>query len=255
MPTSSSARSAPTTRSFVGRRPVIVRRLARDARDLKTFTYGVGAYEMLKTATQVFLLLECRRMRRGDQGPRHRRRVVAVRRAGHAGGAETAPVPVPHVGPHSVHRSRAGQRLPRRPRDHRHAPHRRAGLAGPGAVPAGADLVVLARGGHAGAEHQRDRPTLPEHPRAGRPRPARAPGDRSAAAAQQPAVGLHPGRAEPAHGEAPRLRVRPSVRPGALRQGGAAAALGGQPLEVPRGVPPPAAPLLRCSTRRTTTPR
>jgi hypothetical protein len=48
----------PDAASFVGRRPVIARRLARDARDLKTFTYGVGAYEMLKTATQVFLLLE-----------------------------------------------------------------------------------------------------------------------------------------------------------------------------------------------------
>ena len=48
----------PDDASFVGRRPVIVSRLARDARDLRTFTYGVGAYEMLKTATQIFLLLE-----------------------------------------------------------------------------------------------------------------------------------------------------------------------------------------------------
>jgi hypothetical protein len=49
---------APDDASFVGRRPVIARRLSRDVRDLTTFTYGVGAYEMLKTATQVFLLLE-----------------------------------------------------------------------------------------------------------------------------------------------------------------------------------------------------
>ena len=48
----------PDDASFMGRRPVIVSRLARDARDLRTFTYGVGAYEMLKTATQIFLLLE-----------------------------------------------------------------------------------------------------------------------------------------------------------------------------------------------------
>ena len=48
----------PDDSSFMGRRPAIVSRLARDARDLKTFTYGVGAYEMLKTATQIFLLLE-----------------------------------------------------------------------------------------------------------------------------------------------------------------------------------------------------
>ena len=37
---------------------MIARRLSRDVRDLATFTYGVGAYEMLKTATQIFLLLE-----------------------------------------------------------------------------------------------------------------------------------------------------------------------------------------------------
>jgi hypothetical protein len=49
----------PEEASFVGRRPVVVSRLSRDARDLQTFTYGVGAYEVLKTATQIFLLLEC----------------------------------------------------------------------------------------------------------------------------------------------------------------------------------------------------
>jgi hypothetical protein len=49
----------PEDASFVGRRSVIVNRLSRDARDLQTFTYGVGAYEVLKAATQIFLLLEC----------------------------------------------------------------------------------------------------------------------------------------------------------------------------------------------------
>ena len=49
----------PDDASFVGRRSVILSRLSRDARDLQTFTYGVGAYELLKTATQIFLLLEC----------------------------------------------------------------------------------------------------------------------------------------------------------------------------------------------------
>ena len=49
---------APDDGSFTGHRPVIARRLSRDVRDLATFTYGVGAYEMLKTATQIFLLLE-----------------------------------------------------------------------------------------------------------------------------------------------------------------------------------------------------
>jgi hypothetical protein len=39
--------------------PLIVRRLGQHARDVQAFTYGVGAYELLKTATQIFLLLEC----------------------------------------------------------------------------------------------------------------------------------------------------------------------------------------------------
>jgi len=44
---------------FLGRGSALARRLVRDARDLQPFSYGVGAYELLKTATQVFLLLEC----------------------------------------------------------------------------------------------------------------------------------------------------------------------------------------------------
>lgn len=45
--------------SRVGALPPVVARLSREARDLQTFNYGVGAYELLKTATQIFLLLEC----------------------------------------------------------------------------------------------------------------------------------------------------------------------------------------------------
>ncbi len=66
-------------------------------------------------------------------------------------------------------------------------------------VPARADLVVLARGGHAGADHERDQRAVPEPPRRRRARPAGQHGDRPAAAAEQPALGLHPGRAAPAH--------------------------------------------------------
>src|SRR5262249_44718030 len=44
---------------FLGRNSLLASRLVRDARDLQPFSYGVGAYELLKTATQVFLLLEC----------------------------------------------------------------------------------------------------------------------------------------------------------------------------------------------------
>ena len=69
--------------------------------------------------------------------------------------------------------------------------------------------------------------------------------DRSAAAAEQPAVGLHPGRAAPADASsgAPtstttttgcRFTARPCPT----------TAHGRQPLEVPRGVPQPAAPVL-----------
>ena len=43
------------------------------------------------------------------------------------------------------------------------------------------------------------------------------PRDRSAAAAQQPVLGLHPGRAAPADGRAAELRVRSRVRPDAAR--------------------------------------
>ena len=54
---------------------------------------------------------------------------------------------------------------------------------------------------------------------------------------------------------APRLRVRPPVRHHADGQGRPAVPPGRQPLEVPRGVPQPAAPGGRCSTSRTTTRR
>ena len=49
----------PEPTSVIGRQSVIVNQLGRKARDLQTFSYGVGAYELLKTATQIFLLLEC----------------------------------------------------------------------------------------------------------------------------------------------------------------------------------------------------
>ena len=51
-------------------------------------------------------------------------------------------------------------------------------------------------------------------------RSAGQPRDRSAAAAQQPVLGLHPGRAAPAERRAPQLRVRPSLRPAPGRPGG-----------------------------------
>ena len=88
-------------------------------------------------------------------------------------------------------------------------------------LPARADLVVLARGGHARADGERHHAAVPERPRAAGQRPAGQSRDRSAAAAQQPLLGLHPGRAAPAERHAPELRVRPPLRPAAGRQGGA----------------------------------
>ena len=76
----------------------------------------------------------------------------------------------------------------------------------------------------------------------GRPRSAGAFRARSAAARRQPAVGPDPGRAEPALGQAARLRVLAPLRAVALRPRGRIDAAGRQPLEVPGGVPQPAAP-------------
>jgi hypothetical protein len=49
----------PGPTDVIGRQPVLVSQLNRRAKELQPFTYGVGAYELLKTATQIFLLLEC----------------------------------------------------------------------------------------------------------------------------------------------------------------------------------------------------
>ena len=60
---------------------------------------------------------------------------------------------------------------------------------------------------------------------------------------EQPAVGIYPGRAQPTNCGAAGLRVRPSLWAGTLRESRSQAAGGGQPIEVPRGVPQPAASL------------
>ena len=49
----------PGPTDVIGRQPVLISQLNRRAKELQPFTYGVGAYELLKTATQIFLLLEC----------------------------------------------------------------------------------------------------------------------------------------------------------------------------------------------------
>src|SRR6202042_3006089 len=89
-----------------------------------------------------------------------------------------------------------------------------------------ADLVVLARGGDARPDDGRDQPAVPK-PRAGPARSARRIRARSAAAAQQPPLGLRPGRAAPAAPRPAGVRVRPRVRDLALRPLGSPGALGG----------------------------
>ena len=122
-------------------------------------------------------------------------------------------------------------------------------------LPARADLVVLARGGHAGADDERD------HAGASRTCAAAATAIRWRNLEIDPLRPLNNllwGYIQDEQHRLTRgaagLRVRPSLRPDAARQGRADAAAGGQPLEVPRGLPQPAAPLRRSSTRRTTTP-
>ena len=87
------------------------------------------------------------------------------------------------------------------------------------ALPARADLELLARGRHAGPDDERDELAVPEPARPAGPRSAGHGGDRPAARPQQPALGLGAGRRAPAHHPPPGLRVRPRVRPQAARQG------------------------------------
>ena len=88
---------------------------------------------------------------------------------------------------------------------------------------------------------ERHQLAVPEpHPARTRTRPAARPGHRPAAPAQQPAVGPGAGPAAPAHHRAARLRVRPPLRAGALRQARAAGARRRLAVEVHGGVPQPA---------------
>ena len=98
-------------------------------------------------------------------------------------------------------------------------------------------------------------PALPERTRHRRPGPACQSGDRSAAPAQQPALGLHPGRAAPADVARRALRVRPSLRAAPGRQGRAEFPARGQPVEIPGGLPQPVAPVHGVLSSRTTTRR
>ena len=87
------------------------------------------------------------------------------------------------------------------------------------------------------------------------PGPAGQPGDRSAAPAQQPALGLHPGRAAPAERRAPQLRVRPPVRAAARRPRGPGHAARPTRARSSSRRSTTCCACARCSTSRTTTPR
>ena len=100
---------------------------------------------------------------------------------------------------------------------------------------------VLARRGDAGPDDERDRAAVSEHPRLRPPGPAGERRSQPVAAAEQSALGLHPGRAAPAQRGAAQRRVRPRVRAAPRRPRGAGVSVGRLTLQVHRGLPSPAA--------------
>ncbi len=141
------------------------------------------------------------------------------------------------------HRSRPRRPMHRHPAGQAHQP-----------LPARTDLVVLARRRDAGADDERDHAALPERAR-GRARPAGQPRDRSAAAAEQRAVGLRAGRAASPVGRAPQLRVRPPLRPAARRRARSSACRRPTAARVSSKPSTTCCACARCSSSRTTTPR
>src|SRR6266851_7714597 len=119
----------------------------------------------------------------------------------------------------SVHHPRGGGGIPRISPPQGSRPPL-AGRQDQRALPDRAHLVVLARRRNADADHKRHQPALPEYPPAGRPRPIGEHGDRPASTAEQPYVGVCPGRTESPIRGAPGRRVRELVWLPAAWQGG-----------------------------------
>ena len=117
----------------------------REERLLQNFT-GVGAYNLLRTATEVFLLLECGVFLRESDivpGEEFDRMGVALTPAGAAGQADGVSGRWAAAVPEADHCERAlGQRRSEQPVLRGDLRPARAGVFG--AVPAGTDLVVLA---------------------------------------------------------------------------------------------------------------
>ena len=86
------------------------------------------------------------------------------------------------------------------------------------------------------------RRALPESPWPRAARPPCGARHRPAAAVEQPALGLYPGRAAPSVRRPARLRVRPPLRAHALREGRPPDPRGRQPVAIPGGVPQPPTP-------------
>ena len=108
-------------------------------------------------------------------------------------------------------------------------------------LPVGTHLVLLARRRDARANGERHYPALPERTGTHFRGPAVQSGDGSAAPAQQPVLGLHPGRAAPADGGTTPLRVRPPLRPAPGRQGRAEFPTRRHPVEISGSLSPPVA--------------
>ena len=231
----------PGPTDVIGRQSVLVSQLNRRAKELQPFTYGVGAYELLKTATQIFLLLECGGCHADikdidlDEESARLGETVTLQQL-------TDRLRVYLGSGHLPYIDRVLENAFRRSKgNHPTALFWGAQLQSSGAMPARADLVVLARRRDARADNRRRHQAVPEHARPGRSRSAGASRDRSAATAQQSPLGIRAGRVESADGEAAGLRIRSSLRPDDPRQGSAASPEGGQPIEVPGRLPPPSA--------------
>ena len=124
----------------------------------------------------------------------------------------------------------------------------------PQPLPARADLVVLARRGDAGPDDERDRAAVSEHPRLRPSGPAGQRRSQPVAAAEQSALGLHPGRTAPAQRGAAQRRV-PTTSTGCASKAARCRRFR-RPTRAPSSSRPSTTccGCARCSTSKTTTP-
>ena len=177
--------------------------LTRQLDELGRQVYGVGAYQLLKTATEVFLLLECgvaiEATGRFDDIELFKPEEEAARLGENLSLGQLQDRLLQYLGPGQLpYITRVvNAAFPNLPIGNAHCDNVLTAKAN---SPCLIELIwsywheegmlVQTMNGY--------QPAVPEPAWAGRSRSAGASGDRPAAAAEQPALGLHPGRAEPA---------------------------------------------------------